>query len=190
MKFPFFLLGSYILTVFISCQSHSKPGIENTIPTSEEIYGITTKDLEVIWEKLIEQQGCLTGGQYHKNGNFGNEGNIMSNSQEWKSFLNQRKDSLTHFLVAKMDKIDTTAIHTCPFFLATEGEIAVYTLQRIHNKNWFEYDAFQEYEIRFSNPPEPPIGNDFNFQAWLNKEILQNPTKRKVLQNLFLSELN
>lgn len=150
--------------------------------------GHSTK-IDSLWNILIHQNGCLTGGQYHKDGRFGNEGSIMERSVKWKNFYKLPKDSLTYFLLSKFDKTDSTSIHTCPFFNATEGELAVYVLQRIHGKNWFEFPEFQEYEIRNNNPPELPIGNDFNFQNWLNKEILQVPSERKKLQDYFLNEL-
>ena len=115
--------------------------------------------IDNIWKILIEKKSCLTGGQYVYNGKIGGEGCVMSNSIEWKLFFMRPKDELTNFLVTKLDKRDTTKVHTCPFSLATEGELATYALQGVHGKNWYDFDEFKVYEQKVSNPKKVPFSN-------------------------------
>lgn len=189
MKHYFLTISIFTIVGFISCQTKTELSNSDDKSITQLTKEVNTPFLDSIWNKIIHQNGCLTGGQYHKDGKFGNEGNIMDRSEKWKKFYQLPKDSLTYFLLSKFDITDSTSIHTCPFFNATEGELAVYALQRIHGKNWYEFEEFKQFEIRNNNPPEPPIGNDHNFQNWLNKEILQVPSERKKLQDYFLNEL-
>ena len=144
---------------------------------------------ENIWQILINKKGCLTGGQYVYDGKIGGEGCIMSNSIEWKLFFMRPKDELTNFLVTRLDKRDTTKVHTCPFFLATEGELATYALQGVHRKNWFDFDEFKIYEQKVSNPKNEMLGSRDNFQGYLNDKVLTKTKEREKLKRLWLNEL-
>lgn len=138
--------------------------------------------IDSLWQIVKYKNSCLTGGQNFENGHFGNEGCVMTNSKEWKALFNKPKKELTEFLITKLEKSDTTKVHTCPFFLATEGELAVYTLQGIHKKNWFEFEPYKKYSLKVQNEENYSLlGNRNSYQAYLTDSILAN---EKELQNL------
>ncbi len=166
---------------------------KNSFEKSEE--NKLKKKLEIIeidslWKIVINKNGCLTGGQNVENGEFGSEGCIMTNTMEWKVFLEKPKNELTEFLVSKLDKKDTTKVHTCPFFLATEGELANYALQGVHKKNWFDFAEFKIYKDKVQNPNNKMLSNRDNFQGYLNNNVLNVSTEREKLKKLWLKELN
>ncbi|SMC57144.1 hypothetical protein [Moheibacter sediminis] len=124
----------------------------------------TTSNIDSLWNVVVNKDGCLTGGQYSKNGKFGNEGCVMDNSKEWKALFEVQKYNLSYYLLSRLDKTDTTIVHTCPFFMASEGELAVYTLQRLYNKNWYDFDEFSDYLARSNKKQEIPVSNRDNLQ--------------------------
>lgn len=146
--------------------------------------------LDSLWIAVTQKSSCLTGGQYEVDGEFRSEGCIMDQSKEWEILFKKPKKDLTEFLLSKLEKTDTTNVHTCPFFLSTEGELAVYTLQRIYKKNWFDFDEFKVYRERAENPDELPINNTDNYQGWLQNDILKDPEKRELLKTLWIAEMN
>jgi len=139
----------------------------------EEIFEMSNDSL---WNYLIfKKGGCLTGGQHVHKGKFGGEGCVMSNSKEWDIFFRRGKRQITKFLINKIsDDTTKTNIHTCPFFSAIEGEVAVYGLQRLYGVNWYDFDEFIEFQNRQSE------SSSENHQAWL-KGILKDKKKRKIL---------
>lgn len=137
-----------------------------------------SKDLEIdtLWNHLLfKKGGCLTGGQYVQNGEFGNEACVMSRTKEWKDFFKIDKNVLSDFLINKIIA-DTaeTRIHTCPFMLATEGEVAVYALQNLYQMNWFDFEEFKEFKNK-----ETTSAID-STQGWLH-EILADENRRALL---------
>ena len=84
--------------------------------------------------------------------------------------------------ITKPSDTTKTKIHTCPFFVATTGEMAVYSLQHIHKKNWFDFSEFKEYKDKeYKSATEQP-------QMWL-QNILKSETDRKKLAELYKNEL-
>jgi len=139
--------------------------------------------IDSLWNDLVfEKGGCLAGGQNFQKGQTEREGQVL-NKKEWKTFLSKPKKELTEFLITKFTDTTKTKIHTCPFFGATNGEIAVYALQKVHNKNWFDFREFKKYKNK-----ETTSATD-NRQSWLLK-ILKNNSTRKVLTDCWLKELN
>jgi len=128
-----------------------------------------------LWQYLaFEKGGCLTGGQYGRNGVFGGEACVMSRAKEWEIFFGREEKILTHLLLSKMADTSTTRIHTCPYFNAREGELAVYALQYIHQVNWFDIEPFHSYRDK------EVLQADDNMQAWL-QQILTSEEQRNVL---------
>jgi len=167
--------------------------IENNISTSlnpnkEEV--LRTLTLDSLWNIITQKSSCLTGGQYHRNGNFRREGCVIDEAIEWEILLEKPEKALTIFLLYKLSKVDTTKVHTCPYFLATEGELATYTLQRIYGKNWYDFEVFKIYKDRNEQPQIPPINNREHLQIWLQEDVLQNDEKRETLKHLWLEEMN
>jgi len=139
--------------------------------------------LEAMWQKLaFGKSECLTGGQYVRDSVFGSEACVLTRSKEWAVFFAYPKDELTTFLINKMKDTATTKIHTCPFFKSTEGELAVYCLQKIYLKNWYDFDEFSSYKKR------EITSSVNNHQAWL-QAILMDNKQREVLENLWKMEM-
>lgn len=127
-----------------------------------------------LWQYLVfEKGGCLTGGQYIAEGRRDERNCVMTAAKEWEIFFHRSQHELTDFLLSKLSDTTTTKIHTCPFFHASEGEVAVYALQQLHKTNWFDLDTFQPYRDSLG---------DGNLQSWL-QTILQEETSRKDLHN-------
>ncbi|RBA28664.1 hypothetical protein [Flavobacterium tibetense] len=182
-----------ILTLFLifSCISKSKENnVENILKESSSeskeksrIGSIKNNyfleiSIDTLWNNLIfKKGGCLTGGQYVYNDKFGSEGCVMSNSEDWEIFFNKDIKIISNFLINKIsDDTTKTNIHTCPFFTAMEGEIAVYGLQRLLKINWYDFNEFNEFQNRQSE------SSTENHQAWL-QNILKNKKKREILIN-------
>ena len=172
-----------ILIIFFqiyNCQSQTSDTTSNSLRnTSQENLDSIEISLENLWKELVFiNGGCLTGGQYIKDGYFGNEGCVMKdykrNGKKWKQFFSYSNNELTNFLVAKFSDTTTTKIHTCPCMLARSGEIAVYALQKIYKKNWYEFESFEQYATK-----EAPSCAD-NKQVWL-WEILSNEETNKIM---------
>lgn len=177
-----------IIILFISCnQTNENKAIEKEVidpvttskempiaePLKKEDFKAMSNDS--LWHYLIfEKGGCLTGGQYNWKGKFGNEGCVMTRNKEWDIFTKRNKTVLTDFLILKLPSTDTTNIHTCPFFVATEGETAVYTLHKIHGKNWYDFKYFSQYKTR-----ETTSSLDSR-QTWL-QDVLGNKKDRNKL---------
>ena len=85
---------------------------------------------DALWNHLVfKKGGRLMGGQQVYEEKFGGEGCVMANSKEWEIFFNRDKKQIVDFAISKISNDTTkTYIHTCPFFTAMEGEVAVYGL--------------------------------------------------------------
>lgn len=95
--------------------------------------------IEEEWDSRSTFDGCAVGGQYIYNGVFKEEGSCMNG---WESsFKSFDQDSVLTFLLAQFENRDTSGIHICPVQMATKNELAVYTLQAVVNKNWYELDT-------------------------------------------------
>ncbi|NBC09211.1 MAG: hypothetical protein GVY26_18625 [Bacteroidetes bacterium] len=153
----------------------AEPDKHSTIHHEEDkgIYEMTNDSL---WNHLVfKKGGCLTGGQYVREGRFGGAGCVMTNSKGWEIFFNRDRNEISDFLISKIsDDTVKTHIHTCPFFYAIEGEVAVYGLQKMYGLNWFDFEAFKAFQNRQSESLME------NHQAWLQR-ILEDDKKRKTL---------
>lgn len=182
------------VTFLFSCSdkavqnSEAKEGNAETIREAER--DSNNIPLDSLWVAVTQKSSCLTGGQYEVDGKFRSEGCIMERLKEWEILFKKPKKNLTEFLLTKLEKTDTTNVHTCPFFLSTEGELAVYTLQRIYKKNWYDFDEFKVYRERAEKSDELPLSNTDNYQGWLQNEILKNSEKRELLKTLWIAEMN
>jgi ubiquitin C-terminal hydrolase len=132
---------------------------------------------------VFEKGGCLGGEQFVSDSKIKREPKLLVFSEmEWEKFAKNDKAKLTEFLIGKLSDTTKTKVHTCPFFAATNGEMAVYSLQHIHNKNWLEFAEFKVYKNKeYGGATDQP-------QIWL-QNILKNETERKKLAELFLGEL-
>ncbi|MGX1930627.1 hypothetical protein [Flagellimonas sp. 2504JD4-2] len=137
-----------------------------------------------LWNLIVfEKGGCLGGGQYVSDKVYTQEPKpLVFSENDWKRLAKRDKTKLTEFLITKLSDTTRTKVHTCPFFSATNGEMAVYSLQHIHNKNWFDFENFKEYKNKeYKSAIEQP-------QMWL-QNLLKNKRERKALADLYRNEL-
>ncbi|MEZ4858680.1 MAG: hypothetical protein R2781_07705 [Flavobacteriaceae bacterium] len=181
---PIFLL----IFTLVSCKNElyikSKLNIETAelIKETAEINIQQNNSLVEQWNLMVfEKGGCLGSGQFFKEPKVEIPSMVFSEN-EWNKFAENDKQKLTEFLINKLSDTTKTNVHTCPFFAATEGEMAVYSLQHIHKKNWFDFSEFSEYKNReYKSAVEQP-------QMWL-WNILKDEANRKLLADLYLNEL-
>lgn len=185
----------FMLILLLGCsRKDQEADVQSISITSENIDSTKTEflnsidNVDSLWNLITKINGCLGGGEFTRNGKFGHEECIMDNSTEWQLLFALPKDSLTSFLISKMDNLDTTYTHTCPFFLSLEGELAVYALQRIHHKHWFDFDDFSKYAHQVENA-KPPVSNRESFQVKLQEDVLMNKKNREKLKVLWQAEL-
>lgn len=130
-----------------------------------------------LWKYLVFQKGgCLTGGQYVREGQRDDANCVMTAAPEWGGFLHREPRELTDLLLSKLADTATTRIHTCPYFMAKEGEVAVYALQQLYEMNWFDFEPFQHYRDSASSSAMD------NPQGWL-QAILQDDDQRALLRS-------
>ena len=140
--------------------------------------------LDSLWNIMVfEDGGCLTGGQFVRNGQFGGEACVMTDhhrrGKKWGSFFRHSRDELTLFLTTKLSDTTITKIHTCPCSNSTNGEVAVYTLHYLYKTNWFDLEGFESYGNKEGN------GCEDNQQVWL-QEVLLNEKSHLALKNQWL----
>lgn len=165
MKVP-----AFIVAFLVSCAAFGSSAINFTSPSD-------TSGLDSLWNSLVFQQGgCLTGGQYVTNGHFGGEGCVLTENRraDWRPFFRHNKKELTEFLIDQFADTSHTRVHTCPFGLATSGELAVYCLSKIYLMNWYDFKPFLEFQNRdITSSDDCP-------QTWLQR-ILEDSKRREVL---------
>ena len=183
MKHPLNIL--LLILTLISCKNQSELKTEIAQIQKTELNKISQTDsISELWNVLVfEKGGCLGGEQYVSESEFKREEKPLVFSEvDWKKFSDNDKGKLTEFLITKLSDTTKTKVHTCPFFGATTGEMAVYSLQHIHNKNWFDFSEFQKYKDKeYKSATEQP-------QMWL-QNILKNETDRKKIAELYKNKL-
>ena len=129
------------------------------------------------WETLISRKGCLVSAVDVK---YSTEGSIFA-GREWQAFFDKAKRNgvLFRFIVDKFSSERPTEIHICNFRNATEGELAVFVVQRIVNRNWYAYDGGDDELKRIA-------GQDAAAKVQLLKPVLKNDRTRAALQDYFV----
>lgn len=185
MKFlsPIFI----ILMIILACRHEQPCPKQNSSlvkqapasdrPTDEKHTAIYTLSNDSLWNYLVNKKGsCLTGGQHVREGEFGSPECVMTNAKEWKIFFDRDRQELTRFLLSKLPDTLKTEVHTCPFFVATQGELAVYGLQNLYKTNWFDLGEFRVYKNR------PAESATDNHQAWLQAMLLDEEKRNALAQ--------
>ena len=168
-----------ILVLFIGFSCKVKEASKPNLP-SDRISEVDPVSLDSLWQNLVfEKGGCLTGGQRVRDGEFGNEGCVISSKYrskraDWRPFFDHSKEELTEFLIGKFSDTSETKVHTCPFYSATSGELAVYCLVKIHLINWFDFEPFLAYQDRQATDSMD------SEQTWI-QGILADPKQRAIL---------
>ena len=140
-----------------------------------------------VWERLINEGGCLTGSQNYRDGQYG-EGSVFSQSAEWQRLLTSTDPGFFEQLLNRMNSAGQTYHHVCPWQNATEGEMAVYTLQHITKTNWHEYDGPDKSVKLAAYTLNTTTGENYtserSSQALL-RGILDDPQQRNSLRSFF-----
>lgn len=138
------------------------------------------RKLEVQWEELVYQKGgCIGGMQYaHQPHNEQLELPLLFSSTSWKILAQLDNSHLFEFLLSQFSDTTKTKVHTCPFFAATNGEMAVYAIQKITKVNWYDFEDFNSYKNKETT------GSMDQPQMWL-RSILADHRKRKKLIDYF-----
>ena len=188
MKYALHLL--LMILILVSCKNQSNSELNNKELKTEiaqlektELIKTTQDDsISGLWNLMVfDKGGCLGGGQYF-NQNKREILTMVFSETEWKKFSDNDIRKLTEFLITKLSDTTKTNVHTCPFFGATTGEMAVYSLQHIHEKNWYDFNDFKDPKYKeYKNATE-------QLQIWLQK-ILQNENDRKKIAELYKNEL-
>ncbi|TND08411.1 MAG: hypothetical protein FD123_2207 [Bacteroidetes bacterium] len=134
------------------------------------------KDLDSAWTSLKQLSGCLTGGQNVHNGRAGGERSALTYLPQWQKFLSIDRDSLAPFLIRQIADTDSTNTHTCPCYVAKEGELAIYCLHAIYLQNWYELPEFKKYKNKEGS------GCSDTHQSWL-WEIIGDPKSAQKMKN-------
>lgn len=102
-------------------------------------FSVVAADKNTMWQQLIEQEGCLLSST---DINYTISGSVFE-KKLWKNFLNyaQNNKAVFYSIVNKFGSRKATKLHICNFRNATEGEVAVFVVQRIAEKNWYSYDG-------------------------------------------------
>lgn len=152
-------------------------------PIPLELQNIEVNDsLEILWNKMVFEKGaCIGGFQNYRKHAIKMPGLVFS-EKEWANFSKRSEEKLTEFLILKLDDTTTTKIHTCPFSGASTGEMAVYCLQHIHQKNWVDFPEFKEYKNKETTGPADQA------QVWL-QNILNDDIQREILAELYWREI-
>lgn len=138
--------------------------------------------MEQLWQQLqTPKPACLLGLQYSMEQSTKGRQTTLFASEVWESFAEYSKKEKTAFLLNKTASQKSTKVHVCPFANATEAELAVYALQRIHRTFWYDIQAFKDYKQRDYSSEENP-------QLWLNT-ILKDPGKRQHLIAYYNSKI-
>ena len=179
----FFLLLNW------NCQD--KQEVKSNIPlqykienAQNDIQFYSDKELNQLWDSLCLKKGCLVGGQYvGENGSFGGEGCVLTIDKQWRMFLFKTdKRSLATFLIEQLKDKTKTQTHTCPYDVATKGELAIYCLQGILKSNF--YDLSNEPALSDTDLYKKYGSN----QKWI-WHIQSSKREIELLQKLWKEEL-
>lgn len=127
------------------------------------------------WYVIVHINGCLLGKQY------------FNPDYDWpkiyykfpiKEFLELPDSVLIPFLIDQLGDTSASMMHTCPFFLTRNGELATYFLQYKLNQNWYELDVYgDKYLNRETNSSME------SYQTWLWYEIFESEQSLRKMQN-------
>ena len=163
------LLIASLIILLISC--HNDEG--KSPPSSSESS----------WEALISTQGCLGGSRNNLNGYH--EGSCLA-EKPWVDYLSNRSDQKIDFLLERMASTQPTNIHNCAFGNAMEGELAVYILQQLTGKLWFDYSGTNQELLAVVSAYNKAMeeGSLVSDHATLG-EILASDSQRGALNEYF-----
>ncbi len=150
------------------------------IPTSDTIWKSLT--IQQKWLFLSDSVGgCLTGGEYCTNSTCGQPECCFNRNTYWYNFLRLPQDSLVTHLINELSNNKLSKVHTCPYFVATKGELATYCLQHVLKVNWYDLDkSYEEYHNGKLKPKE-----DFYSLQEVLQKLLANKKEFQKMKYLW-----
>ncbi|MFT5723145.1 MAG: hypothetical protein ACI9JN_000254 [Bacteroidia bacterium] len=171
---------------------HIDASVDNTIEKGQQDSAAFTWtndsiSFEHIWAQITQKGGCLIGQQY----TYTNTSEIKSRRTShsvfgdttFQKFMLYNPKTLSRFLILQLSDTSQSHVHTCPFFVATRGEFAVYCLQQIHQMSWYDFLEFSMYKGR-----ETTMSDDC-LQSWL-QAILESETTRVKMESAWQALLH
>lgn len=145
----------------------------------------TEKSIDELWSALLfEKSSCLIGSGYYNDHKISDEyGQVTFKRKPWKSLKAKDKNKVANFLLNKLTDSTITRVHNCPNVNATQGEMTIYALQHLSNKNWWDFDDF----AHFKDNKTRDVGD--HPQIWLQK-LLRDTVRLELLSQLYRKELN
>ncbi|HEX8491200.1 MAG TPA: hypothetical protein VF658_00015 [Pyrinomonadaceae bacterium] len=129
--------------------------------------------LEQEWEKFTTTEFCFLGSDDYRPGRGGDEKSFSPYG--WLPSAKKNLDTAIAFLIERIPSQKRTKAHVCPLDDATEGELAVYSLQHLLRKNWYELN--EEYKGLYAGKPEDVTDQD------LLRSIIENKEKSSEMMN-------
>lgn len=174
--------------LFESCKNFSEPkkesNRESLVNTNISLKQYSELEFKQKWDSLCLIKGCLVGGQRIWQGKWGGEGCAFSLDKSWQEFVFKTdKKGLTEFLINQIPDKTQSKLHTCPFDLASKGELAIYCLQGLNSINF--YDLSPDL-MKIQQGGTKKYKSE---QAWI-WAIQSSKSKTSELQNLWRNELN
>lgn len=105
-----------------------------------KITKLHTLNLTQKWTYLTSEVGGCTRGEQYCFSHDCKGTSCFDRDSLWQIFLKQDKKSLSNFLILQLPDTTRTIVHTCPYMMATKGEVSTYCLQKIHKRNWYDLD--------------------------------------------------
>lgn len=178
-----YTLYTIIVILIIIFPKHTtiKP-LKSSTSYTNQLY--QTDSITQLWNYIVFKKGGCLGGKQHLTTNKVQKipKALIFGQKSWKKLLLMDKAKLTTFLIRTLSDTTKTQVHTCPFYNASNGEMAVYTLQHIYKKNWYDFIEFKSFSKRkISGSHDQP-------QVWLQK-ILMKQKERDKLAELYLNQL-
>ena len=145
----------------------SDPPVEASTPVKDsKSQAEIQASLEREWERFTTTKFCFLGSEDYRPGKDSDEKSF--GTYGWLPSAKENLDGAITFLLERVPSKKRTKAHVCPFDDATEGELAVYSLQHILKRNWYELN--DEYKSLYANRPE-------------DKEIYGQDLLRGIIQN-------
>ena len=120
------------------------------------------------FDALAEKPGC-TGAQ------------VFARPEWRKFFASAKKDPKRfEFLLARFPDSNSTQIHICNWENASQGVLAVVSVEIITGKSWMDYDGVNPDIQNFVKQAKTNFPRHFYL-----KKILADPVCRRELQNFF-----
>lgn len=142
------------------------------------------------WKFVVDSiGGCLTGGQYCTNNQCGDYSCCLKRDPYWESFLMKANSELISLLISKLSIKAPTKVHTCPYNLASEGELATYCLQHIFKVNWYDLDSSYIDYGKGNFAPNLSLQDVLQKKLSDKKELMKMKKQWTVLLNKGLQEI-